>query len=165
MAHAHEPDSSAANRGERLLDFGDRAIYIVVAVLFLLAALGMAIYAVVTLVSHAGEGFPAQLTEFINDLLLVLIILEVLSTVRSYLSTGHTSVQPFLFIGIISATRRILAIGVETSLGPSTDSAFRRQTVELAVNAGVVLALALAIFLLSRRSGAEPVPSSGQPSD
>jgi uncharacterized membrane protein (DUF373 family) len=157
VTNHNSSEKSTSNRAEQLLDVGDRGIYILVAVLFLLAAAAMAVYALVTILTHLGEGFPAQLVEFINDLLLVLIILEVLSTIRSYLSTGHTSVQPFLFIGIISATRRILAIGVETSLGPATEASFRHQNIELGVNAAVVLALAAAIFLLSRRPRSEMV--------
>jgi uncharacterized membrane protein (DUF373 family) len=155
MTNHREPENTPPSQSERLLDYGNRVIYLAVAILFLLAAAAMSVYSVVTLVTHAGAGFPSELIEFIDDLLLVLIILEILSTVRSYLETGHTSVQPFLIIGIISATRRILAIGAQTALNPVAESAFRRQTIELGVNALVVLALALAIFLLSRRSASD----------
>ena len=147
-------DQSVINRADRLLGYGDRAVYLLVAGLFLIAAIAMALFAAANLVLHAGEGFPEQLVGFIDGLLLVLIIMEVLGTIRSYLSTGHTSLQPFLYIGIISATRRILAIGAETTLGHAVaEAAFRRQTIELGVNAAVVLALAAAIYLLSSQRG------------
>jgi uncharacterized membrane protein (DUF373 family) len=139
-------------RADELLFQGDRAVYVLVALLFLLAALAMAIYTAATLVLHAQDEFPRRLVEFIDGLLLVLIIMEVLGTVRSYLSTGHTSLRPFLYIGIISATRRILAIGAETTLGQAaTEAAFRRQAIDLGINAAVVLALAAALYLLSRQ--------------
>jgi len=133
------------------LEWADRGVYLVVAVLFLLAALAMGGYAVVMFVRSARHGFPLQLITFINDLLLVLIILEVLGTVRSYLATGTTSLRPFLYIGIISATRRILAIGAQTTLGEvHSEAVFRHLMIDLAVNGAVVLALASALFLFGR---------------
>src|SRR6266571_6260277 len=127
--------AESSGRADRLLGYGDRAVYILVAVLFLLAAIGMAIFSAATLVTHAQENFPQRLVEFINGLLLVLIIMEVLGTVRSYLSRGHTSLQPFLYIGIISATRRILTIGAEATLGQANSEVlFRRQIIDLGVN-------------------------------
>ena len=127
----------------------DRGIYLVVAVLFLIAAMAMGIYSVIAFVQHLRDDFPLDLITFINDLLLVLIILEVLGTVRSYLQTGTTSLEPFLYIGTISATRRILAIGAQSTLhGESNDAAFRHLMIDLGVNGMVVLALAVALFLL-----------------
>ncbi len=117
-------------------------------------------YALVTFFQHIGEDFPLQLVTFINDLLLVLIILEVLGTVRSYLDTGTTSLKPFLYIGIISATRRILAIGAQTTLGAApSDSGFQHLMIDLAINGLVVLALSVALFLFGRH---QPAGSTAQ---
>ena len=133
------------------LEMADRAIYALVGFLFLLAALGMGIYSCVTFVQNLQDDFPLDLITFINDLLLVLIILEVLGTVRSYLETSTTSLEPFLYIGIISATRRILAIGAQTTLGEVKNESFNHLMIDLGVNGGVVLALAVALFLFGRR--------------
>ena len=103
---------------------------------------------------------------FINGLLLVLIILEVLGTVRSYLTTGATSLKPFLYIGIISATRRILSIGAQTTLGEATNTtAFNHQMIDLGANGGIVLALAVALFLFGlheRRQGPAEADADGR---
>ncbi|HYM14452.1 MAG TPA: phosphate-starvation-inducible PsiE family protein [Dehalococcoidia bacterium] len=126
-------------------------MYVLVAVLFLAAAIAMGGYSIATFVQHVRGDFPLDIITFINDLLLVLIILEVLGTVRSYLLTGTTSLTPFLYIGIISATRRILAIGAASTLGENaSNSAFHRQMIDLGANGGVVLALAVALYLFSR---------------
>ena len=136
---------------EPWLEQADRAIYVIVALLFLAAALAMGGYALITFLRHLNEAFPVQLVTFVNDLLLVMIILEILGTVRSYLLTGTTSLAPFLYIGIISATRRILAIGAASTLGEAaSESAFRDRMIDLGANAGVVLALALALYLFGR---------------
>lgn len=121
----------------------------------------MAGYSVITFARNFRDGFPLALITFINDLLLVLIILEVLGTVRSYLSTGATSLTPFLYIGIISATRRILAIGAESTLGGSDgETAFRHRMIDLGLNGAVVLALAGALYLFTRRAA---LPDADEP--
>jgi uncharacterized membrane protein (DUF373 family) len=79
--------------------------------------------------------------------------MEVLRTVLSYIQERGGSLNPFLFIAAISATRRILAIGAQMSVSGETLSsdAFQRAMIDLAANAGAILAIALALFLLSRR--------------
>src|SRR2546430_9063389 len=101
----------------------------------------------------AQSGFPTAIITLINDLLLVMIIMEVLRTVLSYPEERGTSLRPFLFIAAISATRRIPAIGAQMSVTGETLSAdqLRRAMIDLGVNAGAILAIALALFLLGRR--------------
>ena len=148
------PGFSAAlrSRAEAALELADQGIYVLVAVLFLFAAIAMGAYSVVTFVKNLSDDFPLDIIAFINDLLLVLIILEVLGTVRSYLATGTTSLRPFLYISIISATRRILAIGAQTTLGEvNSENTFRHLMIDLGVNGAVVLALAVALYLFGRQ--------------
>jgi uncharacterized membrane protein (DUF373 family) len=145
------------------IEFADRALYVVTAILFLVAALAMTGYSIVQFIQHLGDDFPLHLVTFINDLLLVLIILEVLGTVRSYLDTGTTSLKPFLYIGIISATRRILAIGAQTTLSAApTETAFQHLMIDLGINGLVVLALSIALFLFGRH---QPAGRAQQESD
>ena len=136
--------------GERWLGFADELIYVLVGLLFLAGAAAMAVYSVASFLQDFRSDFPLALITFINDLLLVLIVLEVLGTVRSYLETHVTSLEPFLYIGIISATRRILAIGAQTTLGDVKAESFDHLMIDLGINGGVVLALAIALFLFTR---------------
>jgi hypothetical protein len=78
----------------------------------------------------------------------------VLRTVLSYLQEDATSLQPFLFIAAISATRRILAIGAQMSVTGDTPSPdkFRQVMIDVGANAGAILAIAVALHLLSGRS-------------
>ena len=89
---------------------------------------------------------------FVSDLLLVLIIMELLGTIRSYVEKGDTSVEPFLIIGIISATRGILSIGARlylTGTGATlTSDEFRNTMIELAVNALVIITLGVTMRIL-----------------
>ena len=104
-----------------------------------------------------NTGFPLAIVTLVNDLLLVMIIMEVLRTVLSYLQERATSLQPFLFIAAISATRRILAIGAQMTVTGDTLSPdkFRQVMIDLGANAGAILALAVALYLLASRPSAD----------
>lgn len=126
---------------------------------FLVAALLLVIAAVVLgrtgydLATSAGD-FPVRVTDAINGVLFVVIILELLETVLSHFKGGGFQLQPFLVIGIISAVRHILTVGARLTLaGEGTANAFQRAQIELGVNAGVVLALAVALIMV-RQGGA-----------
>ena len=148
-----------------MLEGADALVYSLVGLVFFAAAAGMLGYSVVAFPANLGElGFPIAIITLINDLLLVMIIMEVLRTVLSYLAEKGSSLRPFLFIAAISATRRILAIGAqmsvqgEASLSPDQ---FNQAMIDLGVNAGVILAIAIALFLLTRRGQQADEPLTG----
>ncbi len=156
-ASHHHPTSGAHRIHEELvpkLESADAFIYALVGMVFLAAALGMLGYSLYAFPGDLrGEGFALAIVALVNDLLLVMIIMEVLRTVISYLKEHGTSLQPFLFIAAISATRRILAIGAQMSVAGEnlTPDKFREAMLDLVANAGAILAIALALYLLSRR--------------
>lgn len=154
-----------------ILESVDALLYSLVALAFLSGAVGMLAYSVLVLRANIeAEGFPLAIITLINDLLLVMIILEVLRTVVSYLSEREGSLRPFLLIAAISATRRILAIGAQMSISGDkiTPDRFQQAMVDLGLNAAAILAIAVALYLLSRHeaphasgdreSGAEKLP-------
>lgn len=132
----------------------DAVMYTLLGVAFLVGAVGMLGYAAVSFVGHVqkGDNFAETAVALINDLLLVMVIMEVLRTILSYIEEREVSLRPFLFIGAISATRRILAIGAEMSIhsGDFTADEFNRRLMDLGVNAGVIFAIGLVIYLLAR---------------
>ncbi len=159
----------------RFLESTDSFVYALVGASFLVAALVSLCYSVVrfalTLWTSAGAnidsiftgaGTGTALINFVSDLLLTLIIMEVLGTVVHYLRTRATSLKPFLFIGIISATRGVLAVGARLSvadfqqLSSGSATEFRFSMIELGVNAGVIIALGLALRLIGRFLDDEP---------
>jgi uncharacterized membrane protein (DUF373 family) len=122
-----------------ILESADALVYSVVGIVFLLAAAGMLMYSVLAFPQEIERsGFPIAIITLINDLLLVMIIMEVLRTVLSYLAERGTSLRPFLFIAAISATRRILAIGAQMSVAGDTlpGDRFQQAMIDLGVNAG-----------------------------
>jgi uncharacterized membrane protein (DUF373 family) len=142
-----------------LLESADAFVYSLVGLVFLAAAAGMLGYSVLAFPANVAlpppdGGFPIAIITLINDLLLVMIIMEVLRTVLSYLAERGGSLRPFLFIAAISATRRILAIGAQMSVAGETLSParFQQSMIDLGVNAGAILAIAVALFLLGQRA-------------
>jgi uncharacterized membrane protein (DUF373 family) len=141
------------------LERSDAVVYSLVGLVFLVAAFGMLGYSILAFpaaIEH--DGFPLAVIALINDMLLVMIMMEVLRTVISYLAERGGSLRPFLLIAAISATRRILAIGASMSIAGDklTADRFQQAMVDLSVNAGAILAIAIALYLLGRREVTEP---------
>jgi uncharacterized membrane protein (DUF373 family) len=139
----------------QVLEDADALVYALVGVVFLAGAFAMLGYTVAAFPANLRDtGFALAIVTLVNDLLLVMIIMEVLRTVLSYIQERGSSLQPFLFIAAISATRRILAIGAQMSVTGETLTAerFREAMIDLAANAGAILAIAAALYLLARRS-------------
>jgi uncharacterized membrane protein (DUF373 family) len=94
----------------------------------------------------------------INDLLLALIVMELMWPIVRFLKRKPFSLNPFLYIGIISSTRRILMIEAEHSTlsllsdhppqWPDTWPIFA----ELGINVTIILVLAIALRLLCGRN-------------
>src|ERR1700737_3839356 len=141
-----------------LLESADALLYTLVGLVFLGAAAGMLGYSVLAFPENVQNvhdgGFPFAIITLINDLLLVMIMMDVLRTVPSYLAEKGGSPRPFLFIATTSATRRILAIGAQMSVSGDklTPDRFQQAMIDLSVNAGAILALAIALFLLGKRA-------------
>jgi uncharacterized membrane protein (DUF373 family) len=143
-----------------LLERGDAIIYAIVGISFFLGALFALGYSfwdfgssmsIIDFSSRTAQADVANaIIKLVSDLLLVLIIMEVLSTVIHYLKSHATSLKPFLYIGIISATRGILSIGARLSVETVKPDEFYRSMIELGVNALAILALGITLKLLGK---------------
>lgn len=153
MAQRNRPQSGKVGRfAEPAVGWAERVLYLLVGAVLLIAAILIISYAIVNFFQQVEDDFLLAVLVLINDMLLVLIVLEILGTVRDYLETGSISVRIFLYVGIISAIRRILAIGVQTTIGEGLDRAgFHDLMLDLGVNALVVLALAVALYLVGHQ--------------
>ena|SRR5438270_7154869 len=161
----HQSTHQSANRfalySVGFLDRADGVIYTIVGACFLLTATMALIYTfwafgvpIIELRAFPMDQQPGQVAqaiiELVSGLLLVLIIMEMLGTVTHYLQVHETSLRPFLFISIISATRSILDIGARLSVAGFNISAidFAHAMIELGVSAAVILALGITLKLL-----------------
>jgi uncharacterized membrane protein (DUF373 family) len=141
------------------LEHSERVVYMAVGLIFLVMAIAMLAHSVLIFFQEfQPDGVPSAVVATVNDLLLVIIIMEVLRTVLSYLENPRISLRPFLFVAAISATRQILSIGAHMSVaGDGIDSArFQQLMIDLIVNALAILAIATAVFLVSRSDQGRP---------
>jgi uncharacterized membrane protein (DUF373 family) len=126
-------------------------------VMFMAIAVALLVIAVVVfargvhdlVLAPTREQFAVTITKAVNNVLFIVVVLELVRTIVARLEGGGFQLQPFLVIGIISATRDILTVGAELSLVGGQVPAGRTMT-ELGVNAGVVVALSVALVLVRR---------------
>ncbi len=102
--------------------------------------------------------------KLLNDLLLVIILLELFRTVVRFLQTEILALEPYLAVGIIACTRRVLTASAELSHLPEvTNDQFYRYLMDVGVNVGVIMVLIIAVFLVRQRP-ASPISGSASPS-
>ncbi len=90
----------------------------------------------------------------VDKLLFVLMLVEILHTVRTAISTHTLAIEPFLIVGLIACVRRVLVVtlqssGLSSEAGPKAP--FDHSMIELGVLGGLTLVLILSIYM-SRRS-------------
>jgi uncharacterized membrane protein (DUF373 family) len=122
-----------------------------------LLALGGAVVQVWDGVLAAGSA--KSVLVIVDRLLFVLMIVEILHTVRVSIRSGELTCEPFLIVGLIASIRRVLVITLETSqnmpgktIEPGHEDAFQAAMIELGVLAGLILVMVVSIYLL-RRNG------------
>ncbi len=161
------------SRVARWLDGGEALLQAIVGLLLFLAALFTIGYAIYDFASQlaspeafiTGPGQPVHLSEpqniaeaiiaLVGDLLLVLIILEVLTTVLHYLREHTVSLKPFLFIGIISAVRELLVVSARLAVIHVSGDELWQLLAGLGVSTGIILGLGITLRLLTREAGTD----------
>jgi len=140
-----------------LLIAADDIVHFVVAVI-LMACAFLIIAKTLPNFIHPGT---ISILHVINDLLLSLIVMELMWPIVRFLKRKPFSLNPFLYIGIISSTRRILMIEAEHSALStlSSHSVLWQDTwpmlAELGINVTIILFLAIALRLLGNESKAD----------
>ena len=154
MAEEERPDRiDRATGGIRLLE---DTIYVAVAVLLVVGAGALLISAAATLFADLLHDTEEAVKNVLDLLLLVFILVELLGAVLATLRERKLLAEPFLIVGMIASIKEIVVVSISAkdSFG-APDSKFENAMVEIGVLAGLLLALALAMFL-SRLKEREP---------
>ena len=129
-------------------------------IMHFLVALTLLICAAFILVRAMAEFFhpdPAALLHILNEVLLVLIIMELMWPIVRFLRREPFTLNPFLYIGIISSIRRILLLEAEHSALARMAGTAKQWgdqwpvLAEMGVNVGIILVLSVSLAILSRR--------------
>src|ERR1700730_15954377 len=140
------------------LAHGEVAIYSVLAVLLLITALATIANAGKLLWDGLGHwAIAAETLRVMDQLLAVLMLVEILHTVRISIHSHYLVTEPFLVVGLIASIRRILVITLEASTLTKTGtwsaegaSIFRAGMIELGLLGLIILILVFSITLLHR---------------
>jgi hypothetical protein len=151
------------NRLRRHFDYylGETEVIIYSALALLLAVTAVVTVATSGRILWIGLGHwtvAAQTLGVLNELLIVLMLVEILHTVRISIRSHVLAAEPFLVVGLIASIRRILVITLEaatltkegtwTSEGAS--GIFNSSMIELGLLGLLVLVLVISITLLRR---------------
>jgi uncharacterized membrane protein (DUF373 family) len=159
-----EPDRPVPALLVRWIGRIEDVLYLGVAALLILAAgtlLGVAAWDFLRGLGAEQIGRRALL--MLGNLLLILMLVELLYTVRVSLHAQGLWPEPFLIVGLIAAMRRVLVITAETHPLAEIDTPqFDRAMMELALLTVLTLVLVTSIIML-RRSKQRPHETAAMP--
>jgi uncharacterized membrane protein (DUF373 family) len=140
-----------ARRWVRWLELLEEWGYLTAGLSFLLAGMVTFVYAWFAFFAALGSGVLHAVLLLTNDLLFVLILLELFRTVINFLKSRIVTLEPFLYVGIIAGTRRILTSGTQlVHFEQMERELFDRYLWDVGANLIVVFVLVLGLVLLGR---------------
>jgi len=146
------PPKPLERRAVRALMWTERLVFFFIGTLLFVAALTLLARSAVTLYTLIVSPTASTMTvgaDFLDLILLVLMVVELAYTVLLSLRGTVLVAEPFLLVGLIAVIRRILGAGSgRAGLNLASE-------VELGVLTGVVIAFVLSIVILRFRPRAE----------
>lgn len=158
-----EIDEKLRSGSSRLLYLLEAAFYVAVGIVLSAAVIGVLFEAGAIFWQGVSKGaFSGFALQVLDQLLLVLVLVEILHTVRMSIRSKEIIIEPFLIVGLIASVRRVLVITMQaaklTEEGHSTADAavaFHNSMIELGLLGFLVLVFVVSIYFLRRGSVAE----------
>ncbi len=150
-------------RATTTLVWAERVIFFAIGALLFLAALAMlktSLGVLFFMFMGGGETPIEYASEFLDSILLVLMIVELAYTVILSLRGSVLLAEPFLIVGLIAVIRRILVITVGER-GQHAGSV-TQSVAELGILTAVVIVFVGAIVLLRGRPRSDPAMNDGK---
>ena len=152
--HKDETDEKAEGLTNRALRLVEDLVYALICVVLTGGALALLVKAGYDLATGIGaeDGIKTTISEILDTLLLVFILVELLSAIRTTLVERQLLAEPFLLVGVIATIKEIVIGSLEAKeLAGSDRDAFVDVMTEIGVLGGVLLVLAVASYLLRRK--------------
>lgn len=160
---AQTPDISDpwVQRSARAFLAVEHTAYIALGVLLAVAAVVALAGAAWALVSGLNDWTSTRaILTVIDRLLFVLMLVEILHTVRASMRSGELTGEPFLVVGLIATIRRVLVITLKSSettkqdnLTDSAQRLFSASMIELCVLALLILVMVVSIWIMRQQRG------------
>jgi uncharacterized membrane protein (DUF373 family) len=161
-----ETEGKLRSRSSQYLHLVEAALYSAVGILLAAAAIAVLFDAGASLwrgiASRTLAGYGLQV---LDQLLFVLVLVEILHTVRISIRSHEIHIEPFLIVGLIASVRRVLVITMQaaklTEEGhASTDAssaAFHNSMIELGLLGVLALVFVFSIYLLRHAATREKI--------
>ncbi|MFZ1289052.1 MAG: phosphate-starvation-inducible PsiE family protein [Melioribacteraceae bacterium] len=133
---------------ERYIEFVEYVIYLII-ILFLIVGSVLLIYDEITSIIQftVSENSIQRIIDIIAKTLVLLMIIEIMYTVRISIKLHTLCAEPFLIIGLIASIRRILIISIETSYKYEL---FQNHMIEIGILVALIFIFVIAIVLLRK---------------
>ena len=134
----------------RAFSLTEDAVYVGMGVLLAFSAVALLLSGGWSLWTATFGGAPLEaVIGLLDRTLLVLMLVELLYTVRVSFRQHALLPEPFLIVGLIAATRRILVVTAEFSVkGEANPEKFKEGMLEIALLTFMVLALVGSLLML-----------------
>jgi len=133
------------------LDLVEDVVYIGMGLLLSCSALWLLGSAMWTFVTEMMAGQLAnQFVSLLDQALFVLLVIELLYTVRVSFREHTLVAEPFLLTALIAIVRKILVLTAKLPETESSDIAFRHSMMELGLLSVLVVVLVASVILLHR---------------
>jgi uncharacterized membrane protein (DUF373 family) len=128
-------------------------IYVGLGLLLVVIAFSLLITEVVYFAQYVSSGTLADNVVFLLDrILLIIIFVEVLYTVQVSFRQHILRPEPFLVVGLIAVTRRVLVLTAEMSkLAKETQTGFYNAMIELGLLTILIIALVVCLRMLRQQ--------------
>ena len=134
-------------------DLAEDSIYVGLGLLLIAIAITLLVTEVLYFGKYVSTGTLADNVVFLLDrILLIIIFVEVLYTVQVSFRQHILRPEPFLVVGLIAVTRRILVLTAEMSkLAKETQGGFYNAMIELALLTLLVVTLVVCLRMLRQQ--------------
>ena len=161
---------------DKLRDKASESLHVIEAFLYIAVGALLALGAIGGVIQAGALMWRSEMGKSISDygvgvlvldqLLLVLMLVELLHTVRISVRSEQLIMEPFLIVGLIASIRRVLVITMQAAklteqgqpqAGNAPSIAFRNTMIELALLGFLILVFVFSIYLLRRTSSREEI--------
>ena len=140
-----------------MLGFAENVVYALAGVLLVGSAAVAMVAITYHLITDAGDGVEGAVTDALDGLLLVFILLELLAAVRATMTEHKLVAEPFLVVGIIASIKEIVVVSLKAK--DKQGEALDDVMLTVGVLGAVVVGLAIAMLLVRRK---EREPDEGK---
>jgi uncharacterized membrane protein (DUF373 family) len=164
MSEVSSPEKGAAPPGQERLRRGilqaftrfEGVVYVCLGLILAYTAGALIVTGAIALWHNLMAGAPSEgLVELLDRALLVLVIVELLYTVKVSFESHTLVPEPFLVVSLIAVTRRIVVVIAEVAHRSESHEAFRKGALELGLLSLMVVALVVSLRVLRARPGVE----------